>query len=308
MIRLAEGRHPHADGVAARVRPVSALLLLVACGPPSLEQVREASGDVAIPGLPGPHAVGRVSWRAPVHVTGSTVIEVHRPLDVDGPFPPVAFVHGGLVPPERYRWWAEHVASRGYVVFTATHPADLAIFASGTSAESLERVREASQDTEHPLAGAVDPDAPAAIAGHSLGGVVAARCFVEDPEDFATVGIIASFPAGWDDLGTRAGDPVLSIVGANDGSADLTRVEAAILDQPEPRLYAVVEGLNHYDWADDVSEGELARDGARGRPVAEAREDAMRVIDTWLDGWLRDDAEALDAWFEADFPGVAETR
>jgi len=288
-------------------------LLALGCTPPALESVRAPSDAVRTAGQPGPLGVGRTSWRAPVRVTESTVIEVHAPVDaqgqlVGGPYPPVVFVHGGLVGPERYRWWAEHVASRGYVVLTATHPADLAIFAQGTSDEALAHLRDAAQDPDHPLYGAVLPDAPAAVTGHSLGGVVAARSFVEDPQDFVTLGIIASFPAGWDDLTTRAGDPVLSIVGENDGSADLTRVRDAILDQPDPRLYAVVDGMNHYDWADDVSEGELARDGERARPVPQAREDAMRVMDTWLDAWMLDDASALDAWSSADFDGVQETR
>ena len=275
--------------------------------------MQTATSTARTPGEAGPLDVGRLQVRAAVRVTESALVEVHAPIADDdqlgaGPFPPVLFVHGGLVPPARYRWWAEHVASRGYVVITATHPGDLAIFAQGTSAEALWRVRELADDPDHALYGALDPDAPAAIAGHSLGGVVASRTFIEAPADFATVGIIASFPAPWDDLASRAGDPVLSIVGENDGSADLTRVEDAILAQPEPRLYAVVDGLNHYDWADGVTEDELDKDGPRGRPVEEARRDAMRVVDTWLDAWLLEDQDAQDAWFDADFPGVQETR
>lgn len=284
------------------------VLWLSACGPDPLLTVVEASEGPRVAGQVGPYAVGRTAWRIPVRVTESSRIEVHAPLDLGEPAQPVLFVSGGLVPPTRYRWWAEHVASRGYLVITAEHPSDLAIFASGTSFEALEAVRVASERSGHPLEGLLDVDAPAAVAGHSLGGVVAARTFIEAPEDFSTLGIIASFPAGWDDLSERAGEPVLSIVGANDGSADLSRVEAAILAQPDPRLYAVVDGLNHYDWADEVSEGELARDGERGRPVAEARTDAMRVIDTWLDAWLLDQEAARVDWFEADFMGVEEVR
>ncbi|MFK7927683.1 MAG: alpha/beta hydrolase [Myxococcota bacterium] len=288
---------------------------LLGCTAPSLQVVSEplAGGGAGIAGTPGPFGVGRTSWRGQVRVTESSIFEVHVPVLADGeladgPFPAVLFVHGGLVGPGRYRWWAEHVASRGYVVVTATHPSDLAIFAQGTSGEALDAVRNASQNENHPLFGAVDPRAPAAVTGHSLGGVVAARAFVENPQDFSTLGIIASFPAGWDDLSERAGDPVLSIVGANDGSADLQRVRDAILAQPDPRLYAVVDGFNHYDWADDVSAEELAKDGERARPVAEARTDAMRVMDTWLDGWMTADAEAQDRWFNSSFSGVEVTR
>lgn len=288
-------------------------IALSACTAPSLEVVLDGAGGASTRGGIGPHAVGRIAWRAPVRVTESTRIEVHAPVDDDGvlvpgPHPPVVFVNGGLVSPARYRWWAEHVASRGYVVITAEHPADLGIFAQGTSTEALRSVRRRAEDDGHPLFGAIDRDVPAAVTGHSLGGVVASKSFVAAPDEFATLGIIASFPATWDDLGTRAGDPVLSIVGANDGSADLTKVADAILAQPAPKLYAVVDGFNHYDWADDVSEGELARDGERARPVEEARHDAMRVMDTWLDAWMRDDPDALNAWFEEDFPGVEETR
>lgn len=290
-----------------------ALLLLAACAPAPVDLVSDATGLSTPRGGLGPYGVGRTTWRVPVRVTESAVAEVHVPLDADGrvaegPFPVVVFVHGGLVPLERYRWFSEHVTTRGYVALAVSHPSDLAIFAQGTSDEALRALRERASNPEDPLFGAVDPDAPAAIAGHSLGGVVAARSFIAAPDDFATVGIIASFPAPWDDLTERAGDPVLSIVGENDGSADLTRVEEAILAQPDPRLYAIVAGMNHYDWADDVTEDELARDGERGRDVDVARIDAMRVIDTWLDAWMRDQPDAQQDWFEEDFPGILETR
>lgn len=294
----------------------SAWMWILLCGctaGPMLETVLAVPDGPAGPGFVGPFGVARTSWRAPVRVTESSRVEVHVPVDeggdrIAGPLPPVVFVNGGLVEPARYRWWAEHVASRGYVVITTTHPADLAIFAQGTSTEALYRVREAAADPDHALAGVVDPDTRAAVTGHSLGGVVASRSFVEAPDQFATLGIIASFPADWDDITERAGDPVLSIVGENDGSADLTRVADAILAQPEPSLYAVVEGFNHYDWADGVTEGELARDGERARDVAEARTDAMRVMDTWLDAWMRDDDLARINWQQGEFPGVEVTR
>jgi len=251
-------------------------------------------------------------WTIPAHVSDSARVRVFAPVDAEGallpgPHPPVVFLHGGFVAPDRYDWWAIHVASRGYVVALPDHPARLAIAAQGHALEALEALRRQA-GRPGPLAGVVGPEAPAAVAGHSLGGVAATRAWLGAPQDFATLAIVASFPAPWDDVAGRPDAPALSIVGENDGSADLSRVREGFEALAGPRLYAEVEGLNHYDWADGVTEGELDGDGPRGRPVPEARADAMAVMDTWLDAWLLDDPQARAAWATADFPGIEEGR
>lgn len=120
--------------------------------------------------------------------------------------------------------------------------------------------------------------------------------------------MIAAYPASGIPDSRQLGDPVLSITGSTDERADATRIRDGLFRFDEPRLLAVVDGLNHYDWADDVSEAELNRDGPRERPVAQARVDAMRVIDTWLDYALRDSTIARVQFQGGDFGGVEVER
>ena len=67
---------------------------------------------------------------------------------------------------------------------------------------------------------------------------------------------------------------------------------------PGPTWVGAVDGLNHYGFTDDASEADLASDGVAGRPVAEARPDALAVIDAFLDHTLvRQDPEPFDGVF-----------
>jgi hypothetical protein len=75
---------------------------------------------------------------------------------------------------------------------------------------------------------------------------------------------------------------------------------------PEPRWGGVIDGMNHYDWTDDPTEGELSRDGTATRPADESRADAWRVLDTWLDATLLDDDLAAERLDDDDFEGVEE--
>lgn len=293
-------------------RLVPTLVLLAACAaPPPLEPAAPPAPDAPlIPGVRGPFGAARTSWRAPARVTERIVVEVTVPVDADGavlpgPHPALVLLPGGLVAPERYRWIAEHAATRGYVVVAPHAPADLALFAPGNARAALDAAR-AEAATDGPLAGALDPELPAAVIGHSLGGVTAAQAWYADPDDFSALAMIAAFPTGNVRPDRRDPEPVLSIVGSTDERADAAKIFEGFERFPSPRLHAVIAGLNHYDWADDVSEAELRRDGPRERSVAVARTDGMRVIDTWLDAALRDDALARIAFEGGDFGANVE--
>jgi dienelactone hydrolase len=288
------------------------LALLAACSaPPTLDPaVPAAPGAPLIPGVRGPHGAARTSWRAPARVTERIVVEVTVPVGADGallpgPHPAVVLLPGGLVAAERYRWIAEHAATRGYVVVAPHAPADLALFAPGNARAALDAAR-AEAAADGPLAGALDPDVAAAVIGHSLGGVTAAQAWYADPDDFSALGMIAAYPTGNVRPDRRDPEPVLSIVGSTDERADAAKILDGFERFPSPRLHAVIAGLNHYDWADDVSEAELRRDGPRERPVDVARTDGMRVFDTWLDAALRDDPIARVAFDGDDFGANVE--
>ena len=57
-------------------------------------------------------------------------------------------------------------------------------------------------------------------------------------------------------------------------------------------------------WTDDPAAFEQERDGPTGREPDATRPDAMRVLDTFLDAVLLQDASALGSLETGQFPGV----
>ncbi len=268
-------------------------------------------------GTDGPLGAARVTLHANVRVDQALDIEVTYPSNAGGelvrasraPWPAVVFVQGGLVSASRYRWIASHLATRGYVVAVPTHIADLAFFETDNAVLALRALQHAATGTGT-LAGCVATSAAhpgAAVMGHSLGGVVAVREWLAG--SFDAVALLASFPAEGDPLHGRAGAPVLSLVGQNDTrkSPAQAYVDGFLRFDP-PRLFARIDGMNHYQWTDDATAEELASDGAQGRSNAAVRRDALRILDLWLDATLKNDATAREALAATSFPGTTLVR
>ena len=253
-------------------------------------------------GQPGPSAVSAQSHRVQARVTESVFVDVVYPSTADSEpladdSPIVLLLHGGLVAPERYRWLAVHFASRGYVVALPRHEKLLAITEPGNAAVALGALRDGEL-----LDAELAPDA--AVLGHSLGGVLAARAWSNDPS-IEGLGLLASYPADGDDMRARRGErPVLALAGSTDGSLSAEEMrERVTASFDEPVWFGTVDGLHHYGWTDDASPGELEGDGVPGRELSVMRQDAQRVLDTWLDAVLRDDPSALER-LDEPFDGV----
>ena len=205
--------------------------------------------------------------------------------------PVAVFIHGGLVAPERYHWWAVHLASRGWATVLPEADLHLAITGPADGEIAYDRLLALSDrptDLEG-LAGNV-----AVAMGHSLGGVLAARQYARDPRVGGLV-LLASFPA--DGTPVEDGDgPVLALVGGTDVFDD-DRL-AAQLARMGPSTWATVDGMNHYAWTDDATEAELDGDGPQTRPVDATRADALRVFDAWVAARVGgEDPAALDGPF-----------
>ncbi|MEI8254268.1 MAG: alpha/beta hydrolase [Deltaproteobacteria bacterium] len=263
-------------------------------------------------GTDGPLGAARVTLHASVRVDQALDVEVTYPANANGtlnrgttPWPVVVFVQGGLVPFARYRWIANHFATRGYVVAMPTHIADLAFFETDNAVLALRAVQRAAGGTGT-LAGAIATDSAhraAAVMGHSLGGVVAVREWIAG--SFDAVALFASFPADGDPVHSRAGSPVLSLVGDRDVRKSPAQAYLdGILRFDPPRLFARIDGMNHYQWTDDASPAELAGDGASTRATADVRRDALRIVDLWLDATLKNDGTARAALAATSFPGT----
>jgi hypothetical protein len=280
------------------------ILWLVACGPAVNGLFPEDPTLTGEDGEDGPFGQEIVDLRASARVSEVLHIEVIAPTrdGVSRGGPAVMFVQGGLVDVERYRWLGLHLASRGYVWIAPSHRDDLAILQSGNSRLAWDAVVDAAGH-DGVLDGLIEPDAPVAIGGHSLGGVVATMDWAAD-DTFGPLFLLASFPAAGTDTSKPAA--VLSMVGSADGKADPDDVAAGIDRFGEPSLLGVVDGLNHYGWTDDPSAGELRSDGDATRPVDEARRDALRLFDAWLDANLKADGEAADRLYYP-FDGVVTT-
>lgn len=287
------------------------VLLALGCGPDHAV-VRLLDADPARDGAEGrlgPHGVAATWRRYPARVTEVVHTRVYWPVDVGGALavtdaPGMLLVQGGRVAVERYDWLAAHLASRGYAVVAPDHPLDLAFFETGNA---LDAWTGAVDDADAPFAGLLSEDGPAAIGGHSLGGVVAAIDWVRD-ERFDALCLLASYPAAGTDVAARAGSPVLSIVGAEDGASRPATVREGFERFAEPRWYAEVDGLTHYGWTDGATEAEREGDGVPTRPEADARADAMAVVDTFLDAVLTLDPEAAARLEAGAFSGVEVSR
>lgn len=300
-------------GVAPSLSALVALAVLSpACAGPS-EIVVDLQPDpdrTGLDGADGPYGVAHATFSAQARVTDVVDYEVAWPAlatgDFDegaGPCEVVGFIHGGLVEADRYRWLVTHLASRGYCVLSADHDLDLAIFESDNTSRALDDALARSEAGRGPLAGALG--ARAVVMGHSLGGVVASFRWVADPR-FEGVGILASWAAEGTPVEAQAGRPSLSLIGSEDRSGEATQEASEQYARfEEPRFFGVIEGMNHYDWADGPSDDNLLSDGVPTRPREESRRDAQRVIDAWLDAWLRGDSEALAALEAHAFPGVS---
>lgn len=264
-------------------------------------------------GTDGPFGAARIGLATQSRVTERVNFEVTFPSDAQGalrvdraPFATIVFVSGGLVPIERYRWIADHLATRGYVVVTPAFALDLAFFQPDNVQAAVRATRMAASTRGHTLEGAIAQDGPVGAMGHSLGGVVASWEWIN--QSYTAVALIASFPADTSRLLGTADSRSLFIVGSEDRRVDRDTLRRGFAVFSGQKLLATVDGMNHYDWTDGATAGELSTDGTSTRPVAQSRRDAWRVIDTWADAALRADAAAQAQFASGMFAGVQVQR
>lgn len=155
------------------------------------------------------------------------------------------FYPGGRVDPRSYAPTARAIAEQGYPVVIVPMPLNLAVLGSGKAVD----VTAAFPEVER-----------WAIAGHSLGGAMAANFIKSNPEAMDGLALWASYPASGDDLSGRSDLAATSIYGTADGVADMADVLGGQPRLPAATVWVPIEGGNHaqFGWYGPQSDADVA--------------------------------------------------
>ena len=191
------------------------------------------------------------------------VLTPTRDADPTGVF----FQPGALVDARAYAAVLRPLAADGHTVVIAKQPLGIAFLALGAVDEARARFPR--------IAGWV-------VAGHSLGGTVAALEAVGAEADalHPVVGLIfyASYPA--DDVRASLTVPVLSISGSEDGLATPAKIAASRADLPADAAFVAIDGASHAQFG---SYGLQAGDGTPTIGADAARKQISAVSVQWVD-------------------------
>ena len=183
----------------------------------------------------------------------------------------IIFYPGGLVEPEAYVSMLAPLAADGIPVAILRVPADLAVFSP----------RRATRVIEAPFGARARSWV---VAGHSLGGAMAARFVARTANDYPSVRglvLLAAYPAENDSLAERD-VPALSIWASEDGLATAEDRRETADRLPDDARVVVIEGGNHagfgeYGPQDDDGEATVPREAQHERVREEIRAFVQRL-------------------------------
>lgn len=139
------------------------------------------------------------------------------------------FYPGGRVDPRAYAPAARKIAEQGYLVVIVPMPLNLAVFGAGKAEDVVASFPEIENWV---------------IAGHSVGGSMAARFAAKNPEKIDGLALWAAYPAGSDNLSDLDMEAV-SIYGTQDGLAASSEIKAGRPLLPQNTQWVAIEGGNH---------------------------------------------------------------
>jgi hypothetical protein len=162
---------------------------------------------------------------------------------------------GGRVEPRSYAPMARELAENGDLVVIIPMPFNLTIFGWQSAGEVINDYPEITTWV---------------IAGHSLGGSMAARYAAMHPEVIDGLVLWAAYPAAGDDLSTYSLQS-MTIFGTEDGLISTGEIESSLALLPESTARVEIEGGNHaqFGWY-----GEQSGDN----PAKISREQQQQVI------------------------------
>lgn len=144
----------------------------------------------------------------------------------------IIFYQGGKVDVSAYSVEAKILADNGYSVFIPKMPFNLAFF----GINKADGIIEDNQDISTWY-----------IAGHSLGGSMAAKYTSNNQEKIDGLILLASYSV--DDLTGYPGK-VISIIGTKDMGIDQEKLDETNVNLPEDTEFFIIEGGNHSQFGD----------------------------------------------------------
>jgi hypothetical protein len=164
---------------------------------------------------------------------------------------------GARVDPRAYAPAAQAIAAQGYVVLIVPMPLYLAVLAPDAAAEVWPAYPEVRRW---------------AIAGHSLGGAMAARFAYTHPGAVKGLALWAAYPAADNSL-AASGLMVVSIYGSRDGLATTEKIDASRGLLPADTRWVRVEGGNHaqFGWygpQDGDNAADITREAQQSQVIA----------------------------------------
>jgi hypothetical protein len=153
---------------------------------------------------------------------------VFRPRGVE-PTSGLIIYPGGRVDPAAYAPLAKAAAAEGYLTVIVPMPLNLAVLSSEKALQVIDAYPEISTWV---------------IAGHSLGGAMAANLVGRYPDLFDGLALWAAYPGQSDDLSNQD-LLVTSIYGTSDGVASVEEIRGSSPLLPANTQWAAISGGNH---------------------------------------------------------------
>lgn len=228
----------------------------------------------------GPLVIGQdaVSNRASEQVVpviedaGGRVILARPPEGVEDSGLLVVLYPGGLVRPQAYEWLARRLAAEGFLTVIPEFSFDLAVTDPGRANAVISSYGQGRR---------------VVLAGHSLGGAMAAR-YLAGQQEFgrqsaSALVLMGAYPSSADDLSETSVE-VLSLLAEHDQVIDSEALEAGWALLPRTSRRVVIDGAAHSFFG---RYGSQAGDGVATVSRAEAEDQIVAAFVHFLEGLRR---------------------
>ncbi|UQN07992.1 alpha/beta hydrolase [Deinococcus sp. QL22] len=175
-------------------------------------------------------AVQGAQARATLQTSPGTFLDIQP---VNGQYDTLlVFYSGGLVRPQAYEWLGTALAGRGVRTVIPAFPLDLAVTGIGRADALIKQFGTGKR---------------VILAGHSLGGAMAAQYARDHQAQLAGLILMGAYPAGNVSLRDSADSPlpVLSLLAEHDGVADAAEVRDGLNRLPTSARLTVIDGAVH---------------------------------------------------------------